>query len=707
MQTLLYLKAHWHIIIGMLIVIGLAVAAYIDWQFLQLDLYGPRDTVGNGITVGLAKAFDNRSLSLRIEQLSNNLAQLRVVDQKATESIGKFQGESSHSSTQELTLKANGSTTATAAGAGNKTDSNKSEAKPEFTLTAGDILSEQLNLASQIVNLQTLYERSLTDRLIGDTTRLQTVLGFQVSITPPAGFENSAAIVEVAVRMSPTQPNIAAGDRVSLVALIPQEKTYNSQSISTNSQSIGGSAVASVVSLGVNSKGESRQLFVHRDSDIVAFERKPTDKPCLFEDDKAIVFGWEFRPVLGHNTVAAGVRQMLAVIALPHIDKSEVPVDVNVEIKTRSYWRRYDYTKQTSRRKWHWYPRKTDGSGIVENEKQELAIPNTAKIHTSLTPKIERIDWYRTSPEQGIVTVKGENLFSGTRIIAGGQVYREDDGTLVSKSDKALEFEIPLRIIVSGDVVISGRFGPSFQLKLGADPKWPNLHGLYITSAVIKQSRHGKFRRITLDVKGLDAEGEDTDLSEETLEGFPQPLLFIGEEQIPPPYEYFDAEPKRVATPSKPPLADPNAPKEPAPQEFTRRYPSTKKWLRVEAWIPSHITVSRNSLVRFRVPFCGLAFQSPYPLEVFEPSLTRLGSDEKNTVFRIAHSLGHERPLTVEIDRIYDTGPELVKVDPNQGDYRLTISNKIASNYRNLVLRIAGHNEPYVIAIPGNEKPDK
>ena len=80
MQTLLYLKAHWHIIIGMLIVVGLAVAAYIDWQFLQLDLYGPRDTVGNGITVGLAKAFDNRSLSLRIEQLSNNLAQLRVVD---------------------------------------------------------------------------------------------------------------------------------------------------------------------------------------------------------------------------------------------------------------------------------------------------------------------------------------------------------------------------------------------------------------------------------------------------------------------------------------------------------------------------------------------------------------------------------------------------------------------------------------------------
>ena len=253
--------------------------------------------------------------------------------------------------------------------------------------------------------------------------------------------------------------------------------------------------------------------------------------------------------------------------------------------------------------------------------------------------------------------------------------------------------------------MISGRFGPSFQLKLGENPKLPNLRGLYITSAVIKQSRHGKFRRITLDVKGLDAKGDDAELGRDTLEEFPEPILFIGNDSIPPPYEYFDGKPKRVApTPASPQTTNPTDPKETPYQEFTRAYPSTKRWLRVEAWIPSHIVVSRSSLVRFRVPFCGFAFQSPYPLEIFEPSVTRLGGDENNTVFRISHSLGHERALIVELDRIYSKAPGLEKVDPNKGDYRLTLSNKIVSHYRNLVLRIEGHNEPYVIPIP-QDKP--
>jgi len=391
MQILLYLKAHWHIIVGMLIVLGLAVWAYIDWQYVQLGLNGPRDTVGNGITVGLAKAFDNRSLSLRIERLSNSLAQLRVVDQKATESIGRLQGQSSALSATTVTLSATAENKPAASGTSQTppatAPASTAEPKSEFTLAASDILNEQLNLASQIMNLQTLYERSLTDRLFNDQARLQTVLGFQVSITPPAGFENSAAIVEVAVRMSNTATNTKQSDRVSLVALIPQEKTYNAQSISTNSQSIAGSAVASFVTLGVDSKGESRQMFVHRDSDTVAFERKPNKEPRLLADDNATVFGWEFRPILGRNTVTAGMRQMLAVVALPEMDVSEDTRYVNVQIRTRTYWRRYDSTKQTSERKWHWFPQKTDGSGIFESEVQELDIPTTAQIHERLTPK--------------------------------------------------------------------------------------------------------------------------------------------------------------------------------------------------------------------------------------------------------------------------------------------------------------------------------
>ena len=699
-------------LIGIIIVLLLLAAwAYLDWQYVKLGLEGPRDTVGNGITIGLAKAFDNRSLALRIERLSNSLAQMKVVDQKAPDNIGKLQGQSSTTSSRTLTLDATDPTkiatttektsaTRPAANGSAKNadggDAKKVEPQAEVTLSAGDILNEQLNLASQIMNLQTLYERSLTDRLIGEDARLQTVLGFQVSITPPAGFENSVAIVEVAVRIKPPQGPLVAAERVSLVAMIPQEKTYNAQTISTESDSIGGSAVASVVTLGVTAKGESRELFVHRDSDTVAFERSSITEPRLFNDDNATVFGWEFRPVLGRQTVSPGMRQMLAVISIPTPDKSEYVADVPIEIITRSYWRRYNHRKQTTAPKWNWFPQTIDGSGAIVNKVQELAIPTTAKIQQGLAPKVAQISWVNSGTDGATVIVKGENLFPGTKVFAAGKVYREEDGTLTLKSDQALEFETTLKAIASGDAVLSGRFGRSSQLEV--DEKIPSVTSLYITRAGIKQSRRGKDLRISIDVKGIDDLGADTDLEVAHLENLPEPILFVGNEPVPLPYDYWPLDPHEP-DPASTPVTGEKA----AKGEFSFAKPSTKKSIRVEAWIPSRIVVTRNSSVVFRVPFCGLDYQASWPLQFFEPSVTRLGGDATNSVFRIAHSLDHKRKLTVELDQTYDNAPALVKVAPEDGDYRFTIANNILEQYRNLVLRIEGA-EPYVVAIP-EDKP--
>jgi len=709
MQTIYYIQAHWQMLIGILIALLLA-AAYIFTQRRQISKNGPRDTMGNGITIGLAKAFDNRSLSLRIERLSNSLSQMKVVDQKATDNIGKFQGQSSTLSARTLTLDATAGTKTAVASTTEKTsatrpatdsagknndsssDTKKAESQSEVGLSSSDILNEQLNLASQIMNLQTLYERSLTDRLIGLDARLQTVLGFQVSITPPAGFQNCVAIVEVAVRIKPTTVETVSADRVSLVAMIPQEKTYNAQTLTTTSESIGGSAVASVVTFGITSKGESRQLFVHRDSDTIAFERNSTAEPHLFPDDNATVFGWEFRPVLDRQTVSPGMRQMLAVISLPRPDTSEHGEDVALEIRTRSYWRNYNNRKQTTARKWRWFPQTIDGSAIVENKVQELAIPNTARIQEGLAPKVAQISWVNSGPDRATVIVKGENLFPGTKVLAAGKVYREEDGTLTLKSDQALEFETTVMAIASGDAVLSGRFGRSLQLEVGS--KIPSVRTLYITRASIKQSRRGKDLRISIDVKGIDYEGDDIDLGVGDLEGLPDPILFVGNEPIPMPYDYWPLEPHEP---------DPSPPSATGPVvkggEFSFAKPSTKKSMRVEAWIPSRIVVSMNSSVLFRVPFCGLEYQASWPLQFFEPTVTRLGGDATNSVFRISHSLYHERKITVEIDKTYDAPPALVKVSTDDGDYRFTIANSVLSQYRNLVLRIEGA-EPYVIAIP-------
>lgn len=129
------------------------------------------------------------------------------------------------------------------------------------------------------------------------------------------------------------------------------------------------------------------------------------------------------------------------------------------------------------------------------------------------------------------------------------------------------------------------------------------------------------------------------------------------------------------------------------------------KSIRVEAWIPSRIPVTRNSPVMFRIPFCGLDYQASQPLRFFEPTVTRMGGDGTNTAFRISHSLGSEKSVSVELDKVYDnTSPELVKLVETEGDYRLTVPNTLVAQYQNLVVWIEGA-EPYVVPVPAEEKP--
>jgi hypothetical protein len=382
---------------------------------------------------------------------------LKIVNQNITENLSTFQAQSSSERSGSLALYVNSRPTKAesdnssqqqnsnkdaTSDSKSSADTAKADTKMVIGLAAGDILSDQLNLASQIVNLEMLYERSLTDRLINDRSRLQTVLGFQVSITPPAGYQNCVAVAEVCVQMK----NSAMP--VSLVALIPQEKTYNAQSLSRSAQSIGSSVVASVLTLGFSRKGEASQLFIHRDSDTIAFERAP-------KSTRAVIFGWEFRPVLGRSTVSAGTRQMLAVIAMP-IQENPNAEEVLLEIKTRSYWQHYNRKKQTSRPKWGLLPWKVDRSKSVDFT-QELAIPNTAKIQDALAPNVTDINWVSSGADRATVIVKGSNFFSGTKVVIGGAVHREEDGSLTLKSDQAFEFETMIASLATGDAVLSGR----------------------------------------------------------------------------------------------------------------------------------------------------------------------------------------------------------------------------------------------------------
>ena len=329
MSLLYFFEVHWIATLAGLAL--LILCAVLDALWIKRKF--PADTTANGIVIGQVKAFDNRSLALRIERLNASLETFKVVNQNVTENLGNFQEQTSTETSRSFSLgvkanptKAEDVEKAKSGSAGEKAGSNSTpapgelEGKRNVGLAVGDLLSNQLNLASQIFNLQTLYERSLSDRLIDGRSRLQTVLGFQVSITPPTGYADCAAIAEIGVRMK-TGPD--SWSPVSLVALMPQEKTYNAESLSSSAESFEGSAVAKVMTMGFTSKGASRELFVHRDSDTIAFERDSNAKPGLFETN-ASIFGWEFRPVLGRRAVSPGTRQMLALVAVPAADE---PVD--------------------------------------------------------------------------------------------------------------------------------------------------------------------------------------------------------------------------------------------------------------------------------------------------------------------------------------------------------------------------------------------
>jgi hypothetical protein len=726
-----YIAAHW---------LAFSIGAAILIVLLVIEIYWvtkqqPADMTSNGITIGQAKAFDNRSLALRLERLNAGLEAFKVINQNVTDNLNTFQEQTSSTSSQTVSISAKRTVEKKGADGDAKSDAKKddgkdakgdSDSKVTFGLGAADVLNNQLNLASQIFNLQTLYERSLSDRMIGGGSRLQTVLGFQVSLTPPAGYEDCVAVAEIAVRVKPPTPAaVVAGPpeapvpraasapaaappvhavqgaapptptavppdpvvvppapvaappaRISLVALMPQEKTYNAESLSSNERSIEGSAVAKVLTLGFSGKRGARQLFIHRDSDTVAFERHLDTPPVLL--DNATVFGWEFRPVLGRRTVSPGTRQMLAVVSLPERD-GDPAAEFSLEVRTCSYWRRYDRRRQTSTLNWSWLPWRVNRAGAVQSATQELQVPNTAKVQSALAPKIDDIKWVNSGGGKASIVVTGSNFFSGTKVVIGGTTHREEDGTLTLKSDQALEFETTLDALATGDAMLSGRFGPAFQLVVPENTR--PAASLNISGATIKPMRNSRARRISINIIGLDNTGEPKDLTYEDLAKLPDLILYVGNEALPMPYDYSNE------------LPDPTA----QPQPLGTRY------VKVETWISAK-TLAKSPSVSFRVPFCGLDYQASQPLSFSEPTVVRMGTDSMNTVFRIFYAQGFPTSdFSVELDQTYpQNSPQLVWM--SNTEYRFTVATNVVSRFQNMVVRI-GRLEPYLLPIPPEDKP--
>src|SRR5208282_1291893 len=201
------------------VAVAVAVVALLAGLYVLIAAHsGPRDRSSNGIVVGRAKQFDNRSLNLILEELNASLQKLSVVSQSLAERPDVVQESESTDLSRSLSFgfagsgkgaKASGENKDRQASAGKNgkpegdsketgegasSDAAKSNGKtgaeppklsPTSGMAAGDLLADQINLAYQITNLRLLNERALSDRLENGEARLQVVLGFQVSINPP------------------------------------------------------------------------------------------------------------------------------------------------------------------------------------------------------------------------------------------------------------------------------------------------------------------------------------------------------------------------------------------------------------------------------------------------------------------------------------------------------------------------------------------
>jgi hypothetical protein len=458
----------------------------------------------NGISVGKPKVFDNRTLTLMLESLSQTLQsmQAQFVDQKSlTAALGNFQGFRSTETSSNFainTLPIPGVTKEVVANAGNVDTSGKALPdtskttttttqtgftpqppaldtapafpgfNPNYGESSSDLFSDQVNLSYQIFNLRMILERSLSDRLQGNDTRLQAVLGFNVTVDPPRTANDAVAVVEITLKAT-------AGGDLSLVALMPQEKTYNSAALSTKSNAFSGSAVLKVVQVGYSQRRRGQTFYLYRDNDTVSYERMDSTHP------DQIVFGWMFRPVLGRRSVSPGMRQLFAVASLPAADNCTPETAIQhacpvqqLSAHVRTFWKKYDSGTLTSferrdtnraARVKHGFtfgltiPELFEARYLNEADYTNVAVRTTAAYQQDLGPTISQASWVSTGPKTALISVTGNNFFTGTQVALGDKAYASVADGLILKSNQAFDLSTTLDSLASGNAAVIGRYG--------------------------------------------------------------------------------------------------------------------------------------------------------------------------------------------------------------------------------------------------------
>lgn len=484
----------------------------------------------NGITVGQPKVYDNQTLTIMLDQLNARLQQLQVVDQQSLlKALGLFQGSqqqdisrsfdisvsltpkalanapsdssggnsssgssNSNTSSNPTSNSSTGSSPNSGKTSGNKNSSSSAgntsalpdllptpSFNPQYGEASSDLLSDQVDLSYQIFNLRMILERALTDRLKDGKPRRQAVVSFNVTLDPPKDARDAAAYVEITLT--------SANGPLSLVASMPQEKTYNATALSSSSTAFGGSAVAKIITVGYNQRKRSQTFFLYRDSDTLAIERPA--------QGNSVTFGWVFRPVLGRRSVSPGMRQLFAVIALPDTDTQTDANSVTITTSVKTYWLHYDHDSATTITRpgfWEW-----SANHVPPAAQYSLAsvdVLPTAPVEAALGPVVSNAVWLPTTTGSSIIQVSGQNFFTGTTVTFGDKTLATTQDGLFIKSSQSLLISVSSDVLSRAEsAVINGRYG-------GSVPLFPlSRTGIIIASATL-QPKGAQFTKLSLKI---------------------------------------------------------------------------------------------------------------------------------------------------------------------------------------------------------------
>ncbi len=456
----------------------------------------PVSLAANGIVVGEPKVFDNRDLEIILDDLASQVRGLRSVDQAkilaALENLQGSQARSLSTKVEAKPLALPGVERSEEVGAAGtlapkslKTTSSEQTPTPpdlgaapslslpvsNFGFSDQDLLTRQIDLQYQITNVRMLLQRSVSDRFYDGGTkgagkiepgaRLMVVVGFQISLAPSVDHRGMAAQVEIQI-----EPCEDSRRRPSLVALMPQQKTYNAASLSKKSNAFGAVAPVSVFTLGASVSSNSETFYLYQDADTYAFEL-----PSGGADSKTLRFGWQFRPVLGKLAVEPGLRQLFAVIALDEVDSARTrtrcqtnnndPTGVPLNVTARTHWLKYNSKKRL--------PKGEPQMARDEYETKPFLVPITEHLQSSLTPKITAVGLESIGAGKALVKISGENFSRDTSVTIGDEAIEPNSPAFVIRSNNQLQFVASISDLLNGETVLTGgRYGFSTPVR---DPR--------------------------------------------------------------------------------------------------------------------------------------------------------------------------------------------------------------------------------------------